>query len=110
MDFITSTHETESVLLRLEALVSEHQPRPSTLAELRELVSDEKPTLKDALDTMASWGKKYYGMTPARLLKSRGILASGAARGAKSEKRKPTETELSLDDGEIKRILNDVRE
>lgn len=72
----------EAALVRLGKLVEGVDLKPSTMANLRDYVYELDPDLAPTLEAISFWSKQYYGMTPAKLLRSRGILVSGGARKA----------------------------
>lgn len=69
-----SLERYEAALVQLSELVASIDNKPSTMAALRDCVYELDPDLAPTLDAIPLWSKQYFGMTPARLLKSRGIL------------------------------------
>lgn len=109
---ISNAQKAESFLQWLEGLVSGLDVKPSTLPKLRQIVIDENPSCWLPFDEMSYWGPKYYGMTPARLLKSREILVTGAMRKAANKAKTVSKAKklLPADAKEAERILDALRE
>ncbi len=101
----------EAALVRLGELVAGIDNKPSTMATLRDCVYELDPDLAPALDDIPFWSKRYFGTTPARLLKSRGILPGGRAKKASTETKTNTSTkkEEPSDDSEIEKLLENLK-